>query len=215
MSGARVGLPLTLLALTPILAGCIVFKAPPKGKQVDADTVRVAFTVCASGNDAGTTCPDLGNVDDTAEDEEPNVVLLGFRVPVGTRLPDEIKPVTSDIPGVLRRADQYGGVLNDEAPTPRGFEWIGYRSGPRLTPEESQARFRVDMGLPPSFRGNRFRFRPVVGYFNPSDERPANRPIVCGEALFDRDVSDEGGDRACIDSPSPDETAAHISVPID
>jgi hypothetical protein len=213
MRSARLWLTLTLLALTPVLAGCIVFKAPPKGKQIDADTVRVKFTVCASSSEAGSTCPDLGNVDDTAN-EEFNVVLLGFRVPIGTGLPDEIKPVSSDIPGVLRRTKQYGRVLNDEAPTPRGFEWVGYRSAPRLTPEQSAARFKVDMGLPPGFGASSFRFRPVVGYFAPDAEHPADSPIVCGLSLFDRDVDDDG-DRTCIDSPTPDETATHISVPID
>lgn len=213
MSAARLGLALSALLLVSALAGCVVFKAPPKGKQVDEDTVRVTFTVCASSADPGSTCPDLGNENDEAR-EGPNVLLLGFRVPIGSRLPDKLRPVRSDASGVLRRTSQYGGVLNDEAPTPVGFEWVGYRSAPKLTEEQVEAQFRVEIGLPRGFQEGRFRVRPVVGYFKPSDERPADSPIVCGEALFQREIGDDG-ERICIDSPTPDETATHISIPID
>jgi hypothetical protein len=213
MTGARLKLTLVALAAVPVLAGCVVFKSPPKGKQVDRDTVRVTFTVCASSTDQGSSCPDLGNSGDDADDFEANVLLLGFRVPIGSRLPDKLRPVTSDVPGVVRRSRQYGRVLNDEAPTPVGFKWIGYRSPVKVTSEQDEAKFKVDIGLPRNFRGSRFRFRPVVGYFQPDGDHPADSPIVCGEALFDR-VNDDDGDRTCIDSPTPDEAAAHLSIPL-
>ena len=213
MSAARLGLGLSALFIVPALAGCVVFKAPPEGQQVDAYTVRLTFTICASSSDAGSTCPDLGNENDEAE-EGPNVVLLGFRVPIDSRLPDEIRPVSSDVSGKLRRTAQYGHVLNEEAPTPVGFEWIGYRSPPEVTPQQSAAKFKVDIDLPPGFRGHRFRVRPVVGFFQPDTEHPADSPIVCGDALFER-VNDDDGERDCIDSPSPDVSATHIPIPID
>lgn len=215
-AAARLSLPLGVLALAASLFGCVTFKVPPKGKQVDSDTVRLTFTICASSDDVGSSCPDLGNSGDDADDGRVNVILLGIRAPSGSRLPDRLRPVRSDVPGSLRRDAQYEGVLNDEAPTPVGFKWIGYRSRPRETNEQDEAKFRVAIGLPRDFNGRRFRVRPVVGYFEPDDDYPAASPIVCGPALYTRRDDDaDGGDRTCIDSPTPDESATHIAIPVD
>ena len=201
------------LALVPVLAGCVVFKAPPKAKQVDGDTVRLTFTICASSPDAG-SCPDTGNSESDADEDEVNIVLIGIRAPLGSKLPRKLTPVRSDVRGSLARNRQFGRVLNDEAPTPVGFNWFGYRSRPRTTDPEDEAKFRVDIGLPDGFDDRRFKLRPTVGFFQPSAQRPADSPIICGEALFDRAIGAEG-ERACIDSPGPDEVATHIAVPID
>src|SRR5688572_12587271 len=137
MSGARLRFALIALAMAPVLTGCVVFKGTPRGKQIDENKVRVTFTICASGGPSS-SCPDLGNEGDDADDGD-HVVLLGLRVPDGSRVPDELRPVRSDVPGVLRRARQYGSVLNDEAPTPVGFKWIGYRSAPKLAEDGDAA----------------------------------------------------------------------------
>ena len=213
MSGPRLRLIGAALALAPFLAGCVVFKAPPRLKQVDADTVRLSFVVCASGPNDG-TCPDGGNSGSDANDDEINVLLIGLRVPTGSRVPAELRPVSADAPGKLRRDRQFSRVLNDEAPTPVGFRWVGYRSPPRTTDREDEARFRIAIGLPRDFAGRRFRVRPTVGFFQPDQDHPADSPIICGDALFTREIGPEG-ERACIDSPSPDETATHLSVRID
>jgi len=188
----------------------VVFKVEPKAKQVGPDTVRVKLRICASGVDTG-TCPDTGNSENDANDDESNVVLLGMRVPEGSDLPRNVVGDQLE----FRRSRQFGGVLNDEAPTPIDFEWIGYRSSPVVTRREDAATVKLEIGLPQGFRARRFKFRPTVGYFTPDPEHPADSPIVCGEALFDRDVSDEGGARTCIDSPTPDETAKHLVLTLD
>jgi hypothetical protein len=215
VSGARGRLFAVALAAVPLLGGCVVFKAPPKLKQTDERTVRVSFTICASYDDDDSTCQDEGNSQSSAQNGDTSVVLMGFRVPEGTRMPREISPTVTEVRGTLRRNRQYGRVLNDEAPTPAGFRWIGYRSGPETTNREDIGRFKIDIRLPRDFSERRFRVRPVVGFYAPDPpEHPADAAVVCGPALFDR-VDDDDGDRACIDSPSPDEVARHLSVRVD
>jgi len=198
------------VALALGIGGCVVFKVEPKAKQVGPDTVRVKLKICASGTDTG-TCPDTGNSENDANDDETNVVLLGMRVPEGSDLPRNV--VGSQLE--LRKSRQFGRVLNDEAPTPVGFEWTGYRSSPVVTSAEDTAEIRIEISLPDGFDGRRFKYRPTVGYFTPDPDHAADLPVVCGEALFDRDVSDEGGARTCIDSPSPDETTEHLVLALD
>ena len=189
-------------------AGCVVFKVEPKAAQVGPDTVRIKLKICASSPDDG-TCPDEGNSSEDADPNETNVVLIGLRAPEGAATPRRV--VGNQLE--LRRSRQFSRVLNDEAPTPVGFVWTGYRSSPVETDPEDVANVVIDVGIPDGFGGTRFKYRPTVGFFQPDDEHPADSPIVCGEALFDRDIGDDG-ERACIDSPTPDETAKHLSVPI-
>jgi len=195
-----------VVALAFGLSGCVVFKVEPKAKQVGPETVRVNLKICASGPDTG-TCPDLGNSDTDADEDRVNVVLVGLRVPEGSGA--ERRPQSDELE--LLRSRQFARVLNDEAPTPVGYEWTAYRSAAVETDPEDTAKITIDVDLPEGFDGGRFKYRPTVGYFEPDDERPEDSPIVCGTALFDRDVNDEG-DRVCIDSPTPDETAAHLKL---
>jgi hypothetical protein len=215
MSGSRRRLLAVALVAAPLLSGCVVFKAPPKLEQTDERTVRVSFSICASYDDDDSTCRDEGNSGSSAQNGDTSVVLMGFRVPEGTRMPREISPRVSEVLGVLKRSRQYGRVLDDEAPTPVGFRWIGYRSGPETTNREDIGRFKIDIKLPRDFSERRFRVRPVVGFYAPDPpDHPAGAAIVCGPALFDR-VDDDDGDRACIDSPSPDDAARHLSVRVE
>jgi hypothetical protein len=215
MSGSRRRLLAVALVAAPLLSGCVVFKAPPKLEQTDERTVRVSFSICASYDDDDSTCRDEGNSGSSAQNGDTSVVLMGFRVPEGTRMPREISPRVSEVLGVLKRSRQYGRVLDDEAPTPVGFRWIGYRSGPETTNREDIGRFKIDIKLPRDFSERRFRVRPVVGFYAPDPpDHPAGAAIVCGLALFDR-VDDDDGDRACIDSPSPDDAARHLSVRVE
>ena len=188
------------------LTGCVVFKVEPKAKQVKTETVRVKLKICASSPDAG-TCPDEGNSEEDADENEVNVVLIGLRVPEGSGLQRHPR---SDVLE-LHRSGQFARVLNDEAPTPVGFEWAGYRSDAVETDPEDTAKVAIDVRLPDGFSGPRFRYRPTVGYFQPDAENPADSPIVCGAGLFDREIGDDG-DRTCIDSPTPDATAEHLAL---
>lgn len=197
------------LAATLGLGGCVVFKVEPKAAQTGPDTVRIKLKICASSPNDG-TCPDTGNSSEDADEDETNVVLLGLRAPEGSSAPRKISGNQLE----FRRSGQFSRVLNDEAPTPVGFVWTGYRSSPVETDPEDVANVVIDVQIPTSFGGKRFKYRPTVGFFQPHDERPVDSPIVCGEALFDRETGDDG-ERACIDSPTPDETAKHLSVAID
>jgi len=195
------------LALALGMSGCVVFKVEPKAKQLDSETVRLKLKICASSPNAG-TCPNLGNSDEDADEDETNVVLIGLRLPEGSTVPRNVAGDELE----LSRSRQLAKVLNDEAPTPVGFEWAAYRSSAVITNPEDSAGIAFTVKLPEGFTGRRFKYRPTVGFFQPDDEHPEDSPIVCGPALFDRDVDDEGGERACIDSPTPDETADHLTL---
>jgi hypothetical protein len=197
------------LALVLAFGGCVVFKVEPKAKQVGPDTVRVKLKICASGVDTG-TCPDLGNADSDANDDETQVVLLGMRVPEGSDLPRDV--VGNQLE--LRKSKQFGRVLNNEAPTPIGVEWFGYRSAPVVASREDTAEIKIEIGLPDGYHKRRFKYRPTVGYFTPDDEHPTDSPIACGDGLFYSENDDDGA-RTCIDSPTPDETAEHLVLTLD
>ena len=201
-----------LAALT--LSGCVVFIGQPTGEQVSRKAVRVEFTICASGAEDG-SCPDQGNANSAARtNPDETQLLLGFRVPKGSKLPTEITPVTSDVPGSLTRDGSYKQRLTAEAPTPRGTKWVGYRSEVVTTNQEDVASFRVRIRLPDGFEGRRFKVRPVVGAFNPTDEVPAGSPIVCDEALYDYFSGGPDGDRVCIDSPDTASVETSIKIPV-
>jgi hypothetical protein len=181
---------------------------------VSRKAVVVEFSICASGPEDG-SCPDRGNSDQDADsDPDENQLLLAFRVPKGSELPAEITPVTSDVPGSLTRDGSYKRRLTAEAPTPRRFKWVGYRSEVVTTNPEDVATFRVRIRLPDGFEGQRFKVRPVVGAFSPTTNVPAGSPIVCGPALYDRDLDSEDGDRVCIDSPDPPTVETSIKIPV-
>ena len=162
----------TALALLA-LGGCVVFKVEPKAKQVGPDTVRVKLKICASGVDTG-TCPDLGNADNDANDDETQVVLLGMRVPEGSDLPRDVVGDQLE----LRKSKQFGRVLNNEAPTPSGVEWFGYRSAPVVASREDTAEIKIEISLPDGYDKRRFKYRPTVGYFTPATSTPRTRRLL-------------------------------------
>ncbi len=142
-------------------------------------------------------------------------VLMGFRVPKGTKIPNVIrsKSVNADggTGGVLKlnRDNTYASQLNRKAPHGPKFKYVGYSSQPVAVPNEagfdSAARFKVGMKVPKSVVGKRFKVRPVLGSYQVSPSQPANDPISCGPDPFD----DNGGAtdyqnetwKICIDSP--------------
>jgi hypothetical protein len=194
------------------LSGCVVFISTPTGEKVSRKAVRVAFSICVSGQEDG-SCPDQGNSGSTADDGRENQLLLAFRVPKGSKLPDRIEPTTAPVEGELTPDGSYRRRLTQEAPTPDGFKWAAYRSEVVTADQEDVASFSVRIRLPDGFRGRKFKVRPVVGYFQPNDEVPAGSPIVCGDALYARD-DDDNGDRVCIDSPDVPTVGTHIKIPV-
>jgi hypothetical protein len=214
-------------ALAVAFSGCVVFQGPIKAKQVGhSDKIKVRFKLCNSDDQPGSTCPDFGNSEDSgmingeATDER---VLLGFRVPKGTKLPKTISPRGDEVQGEFTRFPLYKELLNQEAPKGRRYKWLGYESsrvvdntmgtGPGADPwRYDDARFKLKLKLPRGFDAKRFKFRPVVGWFLPGD--PPDPALVCGPALYDY-VDDADGTRVCIDSPSPETVGKSIKVPID
>src|SRR5687767_5533804 len=170
-----------VLLLGTALSGCVVFQGPVRVKQVgDKPKVQVNFKICNSDDDEGTPpCPDLGN--SGAEGNEANFsqgeeVLLGFRVPRGTKLPDQIRSRTNGVEGAFTRLATYKRQLNDIAPRPDGYKWFGYSASPRDDVERGNdderfdlAAFKVRMRVPESVVGKRFKVRPVVGWYDDAD----------------------------------------------
>jgi hypothetical protein len=218
------------LALAATLSGCVVFQGPIKAKQIGhTNKVKVTFSICNSDDEPGAICPNLGNSNEpgmntgVGTDER---VLLGLRVPKGTRLPKTIRPREENVVGEFARFIDYKRVLNQEAPKARGFKWLGYQSSPVRDDTNpggddggtdpfryEEASFRLKLGLPRGFTARRFKFRPVVGWHFPTEENPG---IVCGPALYDYVADDDGnGERVCIDSPSPKKVRKSIKVKIE
>jgi hypothetical protein len=192
-------LGLALLAMTAVFSGCVVFDGPITAKQVGKKPkVKVEFTVCRSSEG----CPRLGNSDSTVQTGTVKL-LLGFRVPKGTRAPQTIKPLsTAAVAGpvpptaaVLRRNQDYKRELGQKAPKGKRFKYFGYESDPFQAEDSGAADFEVKFKLPKRFERPRFKVRPVVGGI--SGDGPFE---TCGPdpfELFEETV-------ICIDDPSPE-----------
>jgi hypothetical protein len=217
----RVGaVMLGVLALA--LPGCVVFQSPPKAKQVaDKPVVAVRFTLCGSSNDPGTACPNLGNSGSVAAGV-PTRILVGFRVPRGTKLPRLFKPkrvagvagATPASAAKFRRSPAYKRELNRKAPRNRAkFKWYGYESDPiQMDEVESSGRLKVRMRLPKDFAQSTFKVRPVVGSYQGTDAHASFDG--CGPDVFELQSGEDQPRVICIDDPSPQGTRKSIRVPI-
>jgi hypothetical protein len=116
------------------------FDGEPTGEQVGKRKVAVSFKLCEANN-AG-EC--------SAEGADTSVeILVGFRVPRGTRVPDSFSS-SSGVPVELSRNDEYKYQLNQLAPRDlERFKWFGYRSEmfEAISPDVDRASFRVRMTL--------------------------------------------------------------------
>ncbi len=226
---------IALLLLTLVLSGCVVIIGPVTSAQQDViGKVRVSFRICASGVDDGPQppppdetedhpgCPDGGNNGTAGNDTVQ--VLLAFRVPAGTGVPDTITtdPEPSPPaggPGTFARNAGYASELQTLVPAPAGFEWVGYISTPYVHSngdDDVPAQFSdisVDFDLPRAANGGPFAgpfsVRPVVGFRG--GEVPATQRVSCGDSAFGGG-GPFGGGTACIDSPSSMVTATSIAV---
>jgi len=203
-AGRILAATVAMVAMAGLMSGCVVFKGAPTAKQIGKKPrVQVAFTICASGG-AKSNCPDLGNAGQGFGPDSWRV-LIGLRVPKGTKAPQKFRAVKVNGDGGtvrLARSPQYASELNSKAPKRKRFRYFGYISNP-VDPDgtTNAARFKVKMRVPNSVVGKRFKVRPVVGAVQ------ATAPAVdCGNDPFTtRGVfGSEGDGTICIDSPAPD-----------
>ena len=178
------------------LSGCVDFKGEPKGKQSSAKSVRISFKPCAAGT---TGCPDIGDF------ENGDVrLLVGVRVPQGTSSPDSFTPRGTGVK--FKRDGSYRGELNSKAPRPDGTTWLGYSSKVfDYSGSPPSAKVALKLGLPNDI-GKTFRFRPVLGFFQTSEN---GDPVDCGPDPF------AGEGTVCIDAPDAEDVEKSIKVPLD
>jgi hypothetical protein len=212
-------LGLALFAVAGVFSGCVVFQQPPTVKQLGKKPkVSVKFRACMSNSEMGSTCPDRGNSDDTLSSGDWRV-LVGFRVPKGTKAPQSFEAGTFQTNGggttapVLSRDASYKRELNQRAPrNANKFKYLGYSSEPINVTDDTgtsaSALFRVKMTVPEDLVGKKFKVLPVLGVYEVSDVQPASGPIDCGDDLYEEPDSDtsylNGTYGVCIDAPSKD-----------
>jgi hypothetical protein len=220
MRPSRLGLAaLAFATLAVAFAGCVHFQPDPTAKQIGKKPkVKVKFGVCAEGGEGCDVASNSGE-----ESDGFGRLLVGFRVPKGTKAPDTFAPKTvagaaGFTPGAsaqLRRDDVYESELNDLAPKGKKYKWVGYQSdpvegdGPFL-----EGTFKVKLGLPKHFDKKKFKVRPVIGGFA-DDSDPDAALTDCGSSLYE--LQDNGSPFVrwiCIDDPSPDEVGTSIKVKI-
>jgi hypothetical protein len=181
-------------ALTALLTGCIAFKGAPTGEQIKKKPkVALSFTVCKSN---GGDCPN-GNSDSTGADTI--TVLIGLRVPKGTKAPQQFnaKSVTESgsTANAMIRDSSFKSELNQKAPKGAKFRWFGYISeDPADTnPGDAEADFRVKLGVPKKLVGKKFKAAATVGWtsVDPGED------VECGPDPFGI-----GTNSVCIDYPS-------------
>jgi hypothetical protein len=226
----RILLAGSVLAAAVALSGCVVFKGPITGSQLDLiGKARVLFTICASGDPADGSpqthpgCEDTGNSGDISDGGDYQV-FLGFRVPAGTRGPATFANASGEAL-TFRPSPTYTQQLTSLVPPPPGFEWLGYISDPFTHDPGAdgdpakESSFAVDFDLPPQPAGTPFagpfKIRPVVGgrEADPMDPASYNRPVSCGDNVFGGMGGPFSPSVNCIDSPSEADTATNIEIP--
>jgi hypothetical protein len=201
MRKLRVGAVLGVGAL--VFAGCEpAFDGEPTGEQVGKRKVAVNFKLCES--DGPGACADQGA-------DGINVILIGFRVPRGTDVPEALAS-NAGVPIELTKNNEYKYHLNQLAPrNAERFKWFGYRSEDfALTSGDIEtASFRVRMTLSEGYKRKRFKVRPVVGeMFQPNAEE-----VDCGESAY----NPGGNPRAtatCIIAPPEDQFDQDLAIPV-
>jgi hypothetical protein len=216
-----------LVAAAAVFSGCVVFTGPATVKQVGKKPkVKVKFEVCMSVPEPEFGCDDSGNSESSSGPGDSRL-LIGFRVPKGTKAPQSFEPAsveTANPPAgtlVLSRDADYKRELNQKAPrNAKKFKYLGYSSEPIDVPGDTggftgSAAFKVKMQVPDNVVGKRFRVRPVVGVYMVNDEQqPATEPIDCGPDPFASEGTGPSETlKICIDSPSADNfTNAKVKI---
>jgi hypothetical protein len=185
-------------ALTALLSGCIAFTGSPAIDQIKKKPkVALTFTVCKSN---GADCPN-GNANSTGAST--STVLVGLRVPKGTKAPQQFNAQSVTEAGStsnsMVRDSSFKSELNQKAPKGNKFKWFGYVSeDPADTPTgDAEADFRVKLGVPDKLVGKKFKAAATVGWTT-SD---LSGGVDCGPDPFDA-LEGEGANAWCIDYPS-------------
>jgi hypothetical protein len=181
-----------------LLAGCgVAFEGELAGKQAGKKKVRVEFTLCKE--DEG-----LCDTWNTSDEER---LLIGFRVPRGTKPPQEFSS-TSGLPVQLTRDADYKSELNQKAPKGKKYKWFGYLSGVLDLNSDDDASFAVRMKLPREFNRKRFKVRPVAGF-----TAPETAEVDCGADVFDPE-GDPEATAWCIYAPSEADIDENLKIKI-
>jgi hypothetical protein len=192
------GLRLAAVPLAALLlAGCgVAFNGEPAGKQVSKQKVAVEFTLCKE---------DEGVCDTWSSGGGDERLLIGFRVPKGTKPPQGLSS-KSGLSVQLTRSADYKQELNQKAPKGKKYKWFGYISDVLDLTAEDEAGFKVRMKLPKDFRHRRFKVRPVAG-FTASD----TTEVDCGDDVFNPEA---GGTPTawCIYAPPPENIGDNLKI---
>lgn len=193
------GVVIAFGALAVVLSGC-VFQEPPKAKQIGKKPrVALSFKLCQPK--AASPIPNCVRSTFPPEGSQGRV-LLGLRVPKGTKAPKRFSSAGGNMTSRFDRDGSYSRELMAKAPTGNQYKWIGYISAvtpPAPNPDRNRVglrgAFRVDLRVPRRIVGKRFRVTPVLGA---TAQVPGE--IDCGNDPFATDL-DEGEEIMCIGDP--------------
>jgi hypothetical protein len=195
------------VVLAFLFSGCVTFSGEPTAKQIGkTPRVAVSFKLCRWHP---STCPGEVNHPPTDSAWTDGHLLVGLRVPKGTKAPKSFSAqriIGGE--GNLRLVfnPTYTQELNRKAPRRKGERYVGYSSRPIATDVQQAgtvAAFRVVVRAPKRLLGKRFEVLPVLGWH----ARVGNGTHVnvnCAEPVFQK--LDNGGGidswySQCISAP--------------
>ncbi len=212
-----------LLASALVLSGCATFASPPTADQNQViGSVRISFTVCASGGADG-ACMDWWGNSGQPVSSGAKQVFLGFRVPSGANAPLSFSstatgPSDSGPQLQFTKSSAYTSELQRLDPAPVGKEWFGYTSQyVTYNSGSGEQNFSadVDFGLPERADGSPFAgpftYQAVVGGRQYGTD--PTEPIDCQDSL----TTDWGGpgsatEGICVDDPAPEDLDTDSSL---
>ncbi len=188
------------------LSGCVAFDGEIQSKATpDGKSVKVKFALCY---DQG-ACQD--QMMRARRGSSETRLLLGFRVPDGTRGPDKF--ASTDVPNVkFKPSRSYSSQMDRKAPRDKSQHWLGYisNSPPGGIPSNGKVKLTLDV---PDNAGKVFRYRPVVGYLNGA---PIDKVQCANDPRSTKTVGegDATTDIVCVDDPV-DNLGKDLKVPLD
>jgi hypothetical protein len=153
------------------LSGCVVFMSAPTAKR-GKKSVTITIKGCASQSSGSPTgsCTRQGNshANATPSKSKAQQVLLGFRVPKGSKAPKSFTATTGPIPGggklKFSKSKSYTNQLQKFDPAGAGKVWAGYASQLFVYSTSGEQNFtaKAAFGLPTGLKGA-FKFLAVIG----------------------------------------------------
>ncbi|MEA2448787.1 MAG: hypothetical protein QOG63_719, partial [Thermoleophilaceae bacterium] len=193
------------ILLAWVVAGCGVEVESQASRQLDViGDVEVSTTICATMDsvDSAPGCSPLSS-DHRARS------LVGYRIPAGSRAPDELES-TGDVRLSYVRDAGYGAYLDARYPSD-GAHWVGYVSEVHEWAAGEAPRWTVAprFSLPAAGSPHEgpFEYASVAGYFVPGDGAGDSAPPVCDEVACPDTApilgSQPTNDLALVSGPSP------------